>query len=151
VTEGVQTLVKCSCCPVSLIPFMPHNHHLAADGEEFGLIRRHVYPDIVAYVIYCYSLECSESPPQINIPMQPLRDILYSEIFVPVVKAMWGLWSCEILRIPHCLDSRLTDGGKVVSPTHRPRSTPPKQYFSTSNTHFCQRLSEPQGLLRPEG
>jgi hypothetical protein len=25
-----------------------------------------------------------------------------------------------MLRIPHCLDSRLTDGGKVVRPTHRP-------------------------------
>jgi hypothetical protein len=28
-----------------------------------------------------------------------------------------------MLRIPHCLDNRLTDNGKVVSPTHRPRST----------------------------
>jgi hypothetical protein len=35
-----------------------------------------------------------------------------------------------MLRIPHCLDNRLTDGGKVVSPTHRPRSTPHKHYFS---------------------
>jgi hypothetical protein len=25
-----------------------------------------------------------------------------------------------MLRTPHCLDNRLTDGGKVVSPTHRP-------------------------------
>jgi hypothetical protein len=24
----------------------------------------------------------------------------------------------EMLRIPHCLDSRLTDGDKAVSPTH---------------------------------
>jgi hypothetical protein len=46
-----------------------------------------------------------------------------------------GLYGSEILRIPHCLDSRLTDGGKV-SPTHRPRSTPLKQ-FSASGTHFC--------------
>jgi hypothetical protein len=29
-----------------------------------------------------------------------------------------------MLRIPHCLDSRLTDGGEVLSPEHRPRSTP---------------------------
>jgi hypothetical protein len=35
-----------------------------------------------------------------------------------------SLFGCEMLRIPHCLDSRLTDGGKLVSPTHRPRSTP---------------------------
>jgi hypothetical protein len=35
-----------------------------------------------------------------------------------------GLQVCETLRIPHYLDIRLIDGGKVVSPTHRPRSTP---------------------------
>jgi hypothetical protein len=40
-----------------------------------------------------------------------------------------GLWCCQMLKIPHCLDSRLTDGGKVVSPTHRLRSTTQKHYF----------------------
>jgi hypothetical protein len=45
-------------------------------------------------------------------------------------------------RIPHCLDNRLTDGG---------RSTPQKHYFSASGTHFCLTLSEPQGLVRQEG
>jgi hypothetical protein len=29
--------------------------------------------------------------------------------------------------------------------------TPQKQYFYASGTHFCQRLSEPQGLVRREG
>jgi hypothetical protein len=48
-----------------------------------------------------------------------------------------GLWGCETLRIPHCLDNRLIDGGKVVRPTHRPRSTPQKRYFSASGTNFC--------------
>jgi hypothetical protein len=33
-----------------------------------------------------------------------------------------GLPGCEKLRITHCSDSRLTDGGKVVSLTRRPRS-----------------------------
>jgi hypothetical protein len=56
-----------------------------------------------------------------------------------------------MLRIPHGLDSRLTDGGEVVSPTHRPRSTLQKHYFSASGTHFCYRRSKPQGLVRPEG
>jgi hypothetical protein len=37
-----------------------------------------------------------------------------------------------MLRIPHCLYNRLTDGGKVVSPKHRP-------------------LSKRQGLVRLEG
>jgi hypothetical protein len=55
-----------------------------------------------------------------------------------------------MLRIPHCLDNRLTDGGKVVSPTHRPGSTLLKHYFSAYDTHFCERLSKPQGLVRPE-
>jgi hypothetical protein len=43
-----------------------------------------------------------------------------------------------MLRILHCLNSRLTDGGKVVSPTHRPRSTPQKHYFSASGTHLSE-------------
>jgi hypothetical protein len=47
------------------------------------------------------------------------------------------LQGCQRLRIPHCLHSRLTDGGKVVSLTHRPRSTPQKHYFSASGIHFC--------------
>jgi hypothetical protein len=34
-----------------------------------------------------------------------------------------------MLRIPHCLDSQLIDGGKIVSHTHRPHSTPPKLFF----------------------
>jgi hypothetical protein len=34
-----------------------------------------------------------------------------------------------MLRIPHCLDNRLTDGGKVVSPTHRPLLYYPETLF----------------------
>jgi hypothetical protein len=56
-----------------------------------------------------------------------------------------------MLRIPHCLDNRLTDGGKVVSPKPRPRSTPQKHYFFASGTDFRWRLSKPQGLVRLEG
>jgi hypothetical protein len=40
-----------------------------------------------------------------------------------------GLQGCEILRIPHCLDNRLIDGGKVVSSTHWPHFTPQKHYY----------------------
>jgi hypothetical protein len=35
-----------------------------------------------------------------------------------------GLWDCEMLRIPHCPDTRLTDGDEVVRITRRQRSTP---------------------------
>jgi hypothetical protein len=48
-----------------------------------------------------------------------------------------GLYVSKMLKIPHCLDSRLIHEGKVVILTHRPRSTPHKHYFSASGTHFC--------------
>jgi hypothetical protein len=48
---------------------------------------------------------------------------LVSTTAIPVT-GCGGLQGCGMLRIPHCLGSRLTDGGKVVSLTHRPRSTP---------------------------
>jgi hypothetical protein len=47
-----------------------------------------------------------------------------------------GLWGCEMLRIPYCLDNRITDGGKVVSPMHLPHSTLHKYYFSAFDTHL---------------
>jgi hypothetical protein len=57
-----------------------------------------------------------------------------------------------MLRIPLCLDNRLIDGGKVVSPTHPPHFTLQKHYyFNVSGTHFCQWLSKPQDLVPPEG
>jgi hypothetical protein len=56
-----------------------------------------------------------------------------------------------MLKSTHCLDNRLTDFGKVVSLTHKPRSTPRKHYFSASGTHFCYRLNKPWSLVRPEG
>jgi hypothetical protein len=37
---------------------------------------------------------------------------------------MEGYMGCEMLRISHCLDNRLTDGSEVVGLTHRQRSTP---------------------------
>jgi hypothetical protein len=40
-----------------------------------------------------------------------------------------GLYGCEMLRIPHCLDNWLVDGGKVVSTTHLPHFTPQKHYL----------------------
>jgi hypothetical protein len=40
-----------------------------------------------------------------------------------------------MLRIPHCVDNRLTDGGKVVSPNHRLLSAPQKHNVSVSGTN----------------
>jgi hypothetical protein len=40
-----------------------------------------------------------------------------------------GPQGCEMLRIPHCLDNPLTDGGEVLILTHRLRSTPQKHFL----------------------
>jgi hypothetical protein len=42
---------------------------------------------------------------------------------------------------PTFSDIRLIDGGKVVSPTRLPLFTPRE----ISGTHFCQKLSRPEG------
>jgi hypothetical protein len=44
---------------------------------------------------------------------------------------------CQMLRIPYYVDNWLTGGGKVVSLTHRPRSTPQKHYFSAAGADLC--------------
>jgi hypothetical protein len=57
-----------------------------------------------------------------------------------------------MLRIPHCQDNRLTDGGKSVSLKHRlPVYSPKRLFISVSGIHFYSKLSKPQGLVRPEG
>jgi hypothetical protein len=53
------------------------------------------------------------------------------------VTGLGGLWGCEMLRISYCIDNLLTNGGKVVSLTHRPHFTPQKHYFNVYSTHFC--------------
>jgi hypothetical protein len=60
---------------------------------------------------------------------------------VKLVAGRQGLQGSETSRFPHCLDIRLTDGGtgRALLPIKIP------------GTHFCQRLSKPQGLARLEG
>jgi hypothetical protein len=41
-----------------------------------------------------------------------------------------GLMGCEMLRIPHCADNQLRDGGEVVSSTHQLRCTPQVLFLS---------------------
>jgi hypothetical protein len=53
----------------------------------------------------------------------------------------WRPTGCETTRLPHFLDNRLTDGGEVVSLTRRP----PFTHRMIFVTHFCYRLSLPQG------
>jgi hypothetical protein len=61
----------------------------------------------------------------------------YKEKYAFPVTSRGGLFGSEKLKISHCLDNRLIDGGKVVSPTYWPRSAPKKHLFSVSGTHFC--------------
>jgi hypothetical protein len=42
-------------------------------------------------------------------------------------------WGCDTPRLPHFLDSRLTNDGEVVSLTHRP----PFTFRKIPDTHFC--------------
>jgi hypothetical protein len=47
-----------------------------------------------------------------------------------------GSYGCERSSLPHFLDKRLTDGGKVVSPTRRPPFTP-VFFLKIPGTRFC--------------
>jgi hypothetical protein len=63
-----------------------------------------------------------------------------SETNTVKLSLLWdiGLWGFEAPTF--CLDIRFTDGGNVVSVTHRPPFTLKK----IPGTHFCERLSRPQ-------
>jgi hypothetical protein len=62
------------------------------------------------------------------------------------------LWRALGLYVKDLTYNLLTHSSKVISPKQWPLSTPQKHsYVSASGTHFCKRLSEPQGLVRLEG
>jgi hypothetical protein len=62
-------------------------------------------------------------------------------VFLCLVPGRGGPQVCETSWLPHFLENRLTDDSKVVNLTRRPPFTPRK----IPGTHFCQRLSWPQG------
>jgi hypothetical protein len=41
------------------------------------------------------------------------------EYYLPILNRLWRHIDCEMLRIQHCLDYRLTDGGEAVSRKRR--------------------------------
>jgi hypothetical protein len=65
-----------------------------------------------------------------NEPSSPVKVKVSKAI---TVTGRGGPYGCEILRVPHFLDNRLTDGCKVVSPTRRLPFTP----RNIPGTHFC--------------
>jgi hypothetical protein len=44
---------------------------------------------------------------------------------------------CEISRLPHFLDSRLTDGGEVVTASHTGRPLPPELFLLLISVRNC--------------
>jgi hypothetical protein len=61
-------------------------------------------------------------------------DVLFASMSIKKRKAIpvagrWGPQGCETLRIPHCLDNQLTDGGEVVNLTQRPRFALQEDYW----------------------
>jgi hypothetical protein len=67
-----------------------------------------------------------------------IADSVKKKVKLSPLTGLEGLQGCEMLRIPHYLDNRLTDGGKVVSPMHPPHFTLQEHYhFHVSGTHFC--------------
>jgi hypothetical protein len=57
-----------------------------------------------------------------------INTIIIESKTIPVIRH-GGLEGCEMLRIPECLDSVLTDGSKVISLTHRPLRYSPETLF----------------------
>jgi hypothetical protein len=83
------------------------------------------------------SASCLVTPAAGAYAQEGKSDIEVKKSEAILVRVRGGLKGCEMLRIPHYLDNRLTDGCKFFSPMHRPSSTPQKRYFSASGTHFC--------------
>jgi hypothetical protein len=71
-----------------------------------------------------------------HISMFLLKKKYIKNMAIPVT-VRGGIWSCEMLKNPRFLDSRVTDGGKVVSLTPPAALSSQTRYFSASGTHFC--------------
>jgi hypothetical protein len=123
------------------------------DGRTHVRVRAHTHTHTHTHMLWRNILHPLQSRKQPHVPPKhwcpPMRPLKKKSNAIPIT-GRGALKDCETLRIPHSLDSPLTDGGKVVSPTYRPCSTPQKYYFSASGTHFCQRRRKPQGLVWPE-
>jgi hypothetical protein len=79
----------------------------------------------------------------------PLKKLKYTKAIFPTGRG--GLSICEMLRISHFLEDRVTDGGKFAASRAGHRFTPQKYYFSIASIHFSYRMSNSQGLAWLEG
>jgi hypothetical protein len=94
---------------------LARNWNISITGETKSLLTVSSGPQLG-------SLSYSQSH---NLILTLMTDAQFSSI---ILTSTYTITWCEMLRIPHCLDNRLTDGGKVVSPTQWPRSTLQKHY-----------------------
>jgi hypothetical protein len=83
---------------------------------------------------------CVQSPSHVHDSTFPQPAVKKKGEAIPVT-GHGDRQGCETSRLPHFLDSRLVDGGEVVSLTRRPPFTPRK----IPGTHLCYRLSGPHG------
>jgi hypothetical protein len=74
-------------------------------------------------------------------PLLPHFWLRQSEV-IPV-RGRGGLQGCDMLRVPHYVDTRLTDDGEFVCFARRPESTPHKYFLVTISV----RGSEAQGQV----
>jgi hypothetical protein len=68
-----------------------------------------------------------------------------------LVTGRGGPWGCERSRLPHYLDKRLTDGGKVVSPTRRPPFTPRFHFLKFLIPISVRGWVDTSAIMRPGG
>jgi hypothetical protein len=81
----------------------------AGDLNVLILLRRHFNWDVIYYsLIFCVIVYWN---------VKKNKDIF--------ITGHGDSWGCEVSKLPHFLGNKLTDGGEVVSLTHRPPIPPP--------------------------
>jgi hypothetical protein len=70
-----------------------------------------------------YYLSYPMTTPKFSLIYHPPNHLMLCKAKAVPVTGHEGPYGCETLRLPHFLDSRLTDGGEVFSLTRRPPFT----------------------------
>jgi hypothetical protein len=130
------------CLPLFLVPAILS--HSIAYGTMYMPVfsMRFEYPELLLFLMawLCSLYIALKVPPVFSERIHLIRSSNSIEGYIckharthtskaiPVT-GLGGLWGCKMLRIPHCLEDRLTDNGKTISLTRRPHCTPQKHFF----------------------